>query len=384
MRALRLPSGEQTWTVVDGAGLPIEPIERWLDHLRLVRRYSPNTVKAYGYGVAAWWQFLASMGVTDWHQPRRELVGRFINWLETGSAPPTRRPTGRRALGEGTVYNRVKAVTAFYAFWDGESSFSAAAAPFRPRRSLYRPMLAHIQPVAPRLAVGLRPGRRTIPSVLRPEQMEAIFNATAEWDVELRRWRGNLRNRFLWELLAGTGARLGETLGLKHKDWMTSRGNTASVVIEPRQDHPHGYRVKNGAGRRIFLSSRLDNLYGDLVEDLCRRGGADGTDMDEAFMFVNLERPPLFAPMRVDTVYSDVQRLNRVLAGRLPAGWTPHWFRHTHATALLLSNIPAHVVARRLGHSDAQTSLAVYAHVTDDAELRALGGWEKFLGPEAA
>lgn len=82
----------------------------------------------------------------------------------------------------------------------------------QPHRSLatkpYRPMLAHIKPVAPRLAVGLRPGRRKLPSVLRPEQLEAILNASAAWDGDLRRWKGNLRNRFLKELLAGSGAQL--------------------------------------------------------------------------------------------------------------------------------------------------------------------------------
>ena len=52
--------------------------------------------------------------------------------------------------------------------------------------------------------------------------------------------------------------------------------------------------------------------------------------------------------------------------------------RHTHATALLLSGIPAHVVARRLGHADVQTTLNVYAWVSDDAELRAVADWRAF------
>ena len=34
-----------------------------------------------------------------------------------------------------------------------------------------------------------------------------------------------------------------------------------------------------------------------------------------------------------------------------PAGWTPHWFRHSHATALLLAGTPEWVVTRRLGHA---------------------------------
>ena len=49
--------------------------------------------------------------------------------------------------------------------------------------------------------------------------------------------------------------------------------------------------------------------------------------------------------------------------------------RHSHATALLMAGTPVHVVSRRLGHADIQTTLRLYAHVTEDAELRAAAGW---------
>jgi integrase len=52
--------------------------------------------------------------------------------------------------------------------------------------------------------------------------------------------------------------------------------------------------------------------------------------------------------------------------------------RHSHATALLLSGVPPHVVSRRLGHADVQTTLDLYAHVTDGAGMRAVAGWRAF------
>lgn len=36
-----------------------------------------------------------------------------------------------------------------------------------------------------------------------------------------------------------------------------------------------------------------------------------------------------------------------------------------------------HVVSRRLGHADVQTTMNTYAHVTEDAELRAVADWAK-------
>jgi site-specific recombinase XerD len=73
-----------------------------------------------------------------------------------------------------------------------------------------------------------------------------------------------------------------------------------------------------------------------------------------------------------------VDRLRRQLCGQVPQAWTPHWMRHSHATALLLSGVPVHVVSRRLGHVDVQTTLNTYAHVTEDAEMRAVADWKAF------
>ena len=70
--------------------------------------------------------------------------------------------------------------------------------------------------------------------------------------------------------------------------------------------------------------------------------------------------------------------LKRKLGDAVPAGWTPHWFRHTHASALLLSGAREHVVMRRLGHADIQTTLTLYGWVTEDAELRTLADWRTF------
>jgi integrase len=62
----------------------------------------------------------------------------------------------------------------------------------------------------------------------------------------------------------------------------------------------------------------------------------------------------------------------------VPAAWTPHWMRHSHATALLLAAVPVHVVSRRLGHAGVQTTLNLYAHVTEDADMRAVAEWKTF------
>jgi integrase len=178
-------------------------------------------------------------------------------------------------------------------------------------------------------------------------------------------------------LLAETGLRLGEALGLQHRDWHTGRGDTPFIEVVDRE-HPHGVRAKSGY-RRLYVSDELDRLYGEHVWRLCEAGGDLATDdFDATYVFVNLDREPRFAPWRPESVYDLVERLRRQLAGQVPESWTPHWMRHSHATALLLSGVPVHVVSRRLGHSDVQTTLSIYAHVTQDAEMRAAADWKAF------
>jgi integrase len=48
-----------------------------------------------------------------------------------------------------------------------------------------------------------------------------------------------------------------------------------------------------------------------------------------------------------------------------------HDLRHIHATTLLLSGVPVHVVAARLGHADPGITLRVYDHVIRTAETGA-------------
>jgi integrase len=37
-----------------------------------------------------------------------------------------------------------------------------------------------------------------------------------------------------------------------------------------------------------------------------------------------------------------------------------------------------HVVMRRLGHADIQTTINLYGWVTEDAEMRAVAEWQRF------
>jgi integrase len=375
-----LSDGEHTWTVLDGDHRVAEPAEQFLEYLRMLGR-SPNTVKSYARALALWWQFLTVYEVC-WDAVTIEDLGRFLGWLRTGDSPALVSIERRQSrFIEGTIALRLQAVCSFYRYqhFNGVEAASRLYERVFSGRHPYKPMLEHLarrRGHEHRVVRVARPRPRTAPT-LTPEQVKVILDSCARWDERKRDWDGSVRDRLLWALLAETGMRLGEALTLKHRDWHTGLGDTPFVEVVPRDDHPHGLRVKNGGYRKIFISDELDRLYGEYLWQLCDAGADVAVgDLDSWWAFVNLAREPRFAPLRAETVAWQVRRLRRRFPDQLPAEFTPHWLRHTHATALLMSGIAEHVVSRRLGHLDIQTTQNLYGWVSEEAEQRTVAQWQ--------
>ena len=119
--------------------------------------------------------------------------------------------------------------------------------------------------------------------ILTPAQVATILDGCCvpagggTWSGGLAR----LRDRLLFATLAHTGMRLGEALSLRHNDVHVGSGDTPYLEIIPRQDHPHGARVKSSRARRIYIGDDLEALYSAYVWELvdgttthCRRPGA--------------------------------------------------------------------------------------------------------------
>jgi integrase len=60
--------------------------------------------------------------------------------------------------------------------------------------------------------------RRGRPPLLMPREIQAILDGCAGFDTATGEWVGNLRDRLLFALLAESGMRIGEALGLRISD----------------------------------------------------------------------------------------------------------------------------------------------------------------------
>ena len=75
------------------------------------------------------------------------------------------------------------------------------------RGGSYKPMLEHLarRTGRRRAVIQVRRTGRATPPLLTPGQIERICDACAAWDAETCRWRGCVRDRLLWALLAESG-----------------------------------------------------------------------------------------------------------------------------------------------------------------------------------
>jgi integrase len=381
--AVAPPSESRTWIVLDGSFATVLPVEDWLDAHRHL--WSPNTVRAYATAMAQWWTFLEQRGEADrWREVGVPTVTAFLSWLRNSRTVEHTIGSAEGAPSDSTLEARLAAVISFYRWQEAVHDVPVAGRLLRgaPRRHPARGLLSHLDarraPQASSLVRVRRHRGHDRPPILLPQQIQQILDACAVYDTTTGQWVGNLRDRLLFATLAETGMRLGELLGMRIRDFVMGRGDTPYVEVVPREDNPNGARVKMMRPRRVYVSPDLERLFADYVTHLACRAADTGIAVTaEDPLWVNLDRPPLLAALRESTVRDKTEALRRKGIG--PAGWTPHWFRHSHATALLLAGTAEWVVSRRLGHAHVQTTLDLYGWVREDEALRAAANWASYI-----
>jgi integrase len=169
----------------------------------------------------------------------------------------------------------------------------------------------------------------------------------------------------LIELLAGTGMRIGEALGLRHEDI-----DAAGTLIRIRvRLNSNGARVKSGQ-REIPVAPSLIRLYTDYLVD-------EYGDLDCDYVFVNLWGGSVGTPWRYWNVTDLVARLRE----RSGVAFSAHAFRHTYATGLLRRGVPAEVVQKLLGHASVTTTTETYQHLKIEDIRRVLDAAGCLGGP---
>ena len=171
--------------------------------------------------------------------------------------------------------------------------------------------------------------------------------------------------------MARAGLRRGEVCGLRRADvhllidsrplgCATAR---AHLHVLRREDNPNGAWAKSRRQRSVPLDFLTVQAFDTYEFERMRVPQAAASD----FVFVNLFRGPLGAPMRPDAVGELLAAASRRAGLDRPV--RPHQLRHAYASNIADAGAGIDVVADLLGHASVSSS-QVYLH-PDPARLRA-------------
>lgn len=347
VQRVKLPSEQVTWTVLGDNFLSIEPVEEYLAYLRNVER-SPNTVKAYAFHLKLYWEYLQSRGL-DWTAINVVELADFMSWLRSPTPNDVLSLQEREAKRtESTINAVLTSVCMLYDFHEKTGKtphiplYRSQVMPGR----RYKGFLHHItkgKPTRTRL-LKLKVPKRA-PKTISQDQVQQLVNAC-----------NRIRDKFLLCLLAESGMRIGQALGLRHED-IQSWDNQIQIV--PRDDNANGVRGKTKDSNIIHVSKELMGLYSEYLQkefmEILEDNFSD-------YVFVNLWEGRIGSPMTYNAVMDLFNRLKR----KTGIAIHPHMLRHSHATELIREGMEMAYVQKRLGHASIQTTIDTYVHVSNE------------------
>ncbi len=385
MRAfpVRMPSGVRYWTVVDEELRTVPVADAFLRHMRFGRDGAESTTTSYAVAVALYLRWCAAVGL-DWRAAASRL-GLFVLWLghtpspgSGGSAAVVAGPGAAPVRGARRTNAVLAAVRAFLVFAvdQGEASREVLHQLYELADSRSLPAEARGEDGAWRLR--MRPRHRVQEPATR---VERAGDAGA---VALLRACRSARDRLMVLLLCRAGLRRSEAVGLRREDIHFVVDATAlgcsvagSHLHVVRRDNVNGAWAKSRRSRPVPADRLVVAAHDQYVLERAAVAGAACGD----FVFVNLFRPPVGAPMKPDAVNELFAALSR-RAG-LGATVRPHALRHVFTSAVLDASGGNLLIARDAGGwASATTVDEVYGHVdvhdaAFDAALRTVWGEAK-------
>jgi len=287
-------------------------LKSFLDHLRIEKGLSPNSITAYDRDLRKFALFISSESL-EYSSLTEEDISRYEASLKGLDLSPA------------SINRAISALKSFYLYLGIEYEIAN-----------------------PMQAVERRKLTRKLPKALTVSEITSLIDATKRLDNPI-----SLRDFALLELLYGTGARVSEVIGINLNDIASSTDDQSAVsTVKLRGKGSKERIVPIGSYAMKALSEYLTRTRPALAEKSKQKNA-------NAALFLN-SRGTRLSRVSAWQIVSDAADATG-LRGKI----SPHVFRHSYATHLLDGGADIRVVQELLGHASVTTT-QIYTLVTID------------------
>ena len=229
----------------------------------------------------------------------------------------------------------------------------------------------------------------------KPDERRALTKAEQELFLNFLKRSEKFRHWHpIFAVMAGTGMRVGETIGLRWCDIDFEENiidiNHTLVYYKHAQNgcycNIHTPKTRSGV-RKIPMLKLVQEALTEERRNQFEKGVRCQAMIDGYTDFVFLNR--FGQPHNQGTLNKALRRITRdcndeiLLKGKTNPVLLPHFschiLRHTFTTRLCEAGVNIKVIQETLGHSDVSTTLNIYADATKDQMRSEFAGFEEYL-----
>ena len=185
-------------------------------------------------------------------------------------------------------------------------------------------------------------------------QEKGHIGKTIEQDkiVILLKACANCRDQILLLLLAETGFRIGELLGVRYATDIDYERHL--LYVNFREDNENGARAKNAEYRKAKISDATFEILQFYIEEY------KDLIFQQEYLIINISGDYAGKPMQNSGVYALMERLQKKTGIKV----TPHMLRHYFANARRKAGWKLELISQALGHRNIETTMR-YLNISD-------------------
>ncbi|MDD2960422.1 MAG: tyrosine-type recombinase/integrase [Lachnospiraceae bacterium] len=332
------------------ATMEIEPLpSKYLKHKTCSKR-SPNTVRRSAFSILYYLEYLITIEkeVTDVYEmsyeTQTEHFVRFLQWLKLGNHTETEY---KRIPNNGTCNAYLKDVFRFFLFIEAQ---------YEQFGSL---QVLSYNNIVRANAVGVK-------RVLRYQAFKGYLKevkqrkkpAKQDEIVTILQACTNCRDQLLILLLAETGFRIGEILGVDYVKDIDYENHLVCVYF--REDNDNDARAKNAEYRKAKVSDETFDFLQYYLSEYRK------VLQHQNYLFINIMGDTKGQPLRVDSVYDMLKRMEKKTDIKI----TPHMLRRYFANMRHEDGWRLEMISQALGHRHLETTIQ-YLNMVDDKLIEA-------------